>query len=184
MIKINNELRDKCHKIGCDLGWDEQFYSMNSSPMLVIIELSYAVKLYMYDRRVNIKHLYDINIDTDDFVSKYDAVIQNTVEEKLADAIIKCLYLAVNWSVNVDDDRYSGMPDGMMIYTGLDFSTFVVETITEFCDKDKYPSQDVEDLIKAIFSYSKLNDIDILWYLEQRIAYNERMAKFLNKKHE
>lgn len=183
MIKINNELRDKCRNIGCDLGWDEQFYLMNSSPMLVIIELSYAAKLYMYDRRADMQHLYDLNINTYNFGLKYDAVLLDTVEEKLADAIIKCLYLAVNWSVNVDDNTCSGMPDGMLIYSGLDFSTFLEETINEFLDKDKCPSQDVEDLIKSILSYSALNDIDILWCLEQRINYNELLAKDLNKKH-
>jgi len=180
-MEINNKLRDKCHEIACNLGWHKEAHSKGECGMFVIIELSDAVKANLNDRHANKKGFCEFKPDYS-FEFRYNAYIQNTVEENLADAIIRCLDLAAVWSVDIKNlDRYIHPFYQVTPYFDPTFPEFIEDVITEFSKKYFSGEKRANNLIISILSYSKENDIDILWYLEQRIAYNERMAQFLNK---
>lgn len=179
-MEINNELRDKCHEIACNLGWHKEAHSKGEYEMFVIIELSDAVKANLNDRHANKKGFCEFKPDYG-FEFRYNAYIQNTVEENLADAIIRCLDLAAVCELDVENLDGDIVPfNEVTPYINPTFPELVNEVITFFC-VENCGSQRIFGLIMPILSYSKENDIDILWYLEQRIAYNERMAQFLNK---
>ena len=179
MMKINNELRDKCHEIACNLGWHKEEHSKGECGMFVITEMSDAVKAYLNDRHANKKGFYKFNPDYG-FEFRYNAYIQNTVEENLADAIIRCLDLAAVCELDVENLDGDIVPfDEVTPYINPTFPELVNEVITFFC-VENWGSQRIYGLIISILSYSKENDIDILWYLEQKIDYSHIHAEKIN----
>ena len=109
MSKMNlNELRDKAYKTACEHGFHDQELSNNHFLCLVISELMEAVEADRKGRRANVdrynKKIANSRIcqglDSDipkerGYEVAYNETIKGSIEEELADAVIRLLDLAV-----------------------------------------------------------------------------------------
>ena len=192
MIKINNELRDRCHKIGCDLGWHKEEHSSEYDVMLIIAELSDAVKASLdnkYASRVNGSK----NDLGNSFLIRYNILIEQTVEYKLANVIIRCLDLAALKSIDVSSLNgeiipYSVLNDDVKV---TNFAEFAFHLIATFYEHDYSIEEYLLSFIMCILSYLKEYNLDILPYLDRNIQHeldkisyqkneNEKALYFLN----
>lgn len=181
MIQIDNDLKNRCHEIAEKLGWHKKMSSAGEQAMSVIIELSDAVKAYLNDRYARKVEFIQYR-NSIGWASIYNTCLADTLEDKLANTIIKCLDLAVVWCADIKNSNGYVKPFYQVTpYLSPSFPEFVDSVIIEFSKRSCSADKCINDLIMSILSYSKENDIDILWYLEQRMIYNEHMAEFLNK---
>lgn len=87
-----NALRDECHKIACDHGFEDEQPSERHSLCLVITELAEAVEADRKDQHANLK---SFNEALNGFTCEqaFEGYIKDTVEDELADTAIRILSL-------------------------------------------------------------------------------------------
>ena len=170
-----NELRDKAYKCAVMHGWHEEEYSNEHFLCLVISELMEAVEA---DQKGN-------HADTDafnkyyncvDFKENFERQIKGTVEEELADACIRLLDLAGLRSVDLgeidlDELKYS---EGFLDWS---LTEAIFSLVCNITDLDYIETHSFDSFLRValveILVFCVQKDIDIFWYIEQKMKYNE-----------
>lgn len=170
-----NELRDKAYQCAVAHGWHEENLSDEHFLCLVISELMEAVEA---DRNGN-------HADTDAFNKYYNCVnfkenferqFKGTVEEELADACIRLLDLAGLRSVDLGEIDFDELKcsEGFFDWTFTESIFFLVcnLTNTDFIESHSLDSY-LRVALMEIIGFCVKKDIDIFWYIEQKMKYNE-----------
>ena len=176
-----NELRNRAYKNACEHGFHEQEYSDDRYLMLVICELAEAVEA---DRKGKHASIYsfsssmDAYIDTQAsektrvniteelfFLSVFEAYIKDSVEDELADTVIRLLDLAGLRGIDLSEvtvaDTCLDMPFPIRIFNIV---SELYNTPLEIA---------IDDVLFDIFSYCKYVKVDLLWHIEMKLKYNE-----------
>ena len=176
-IQINNELRDRAYDNACKHGFHDKEYSDEHWLMLIITEISEAVNADRNGRMANIdafKRLYSGS----DSKFGYEKLIKGSVEEELADVVIRCLDFAAMKGININVKTYS--------YTEkLSFEErmyWICSSFTFINNEFEFENR-INDAIDSITSLAKINNIDLLWYIEQKMRYNELREPMHGKKY-
>ncbi|WP_196051999.1 hypothetical protein [Bacteroides clarus] len=185
-----NELRDRAYKTACDHGFHDEELSNEHCLCLVISELMEAVEADRKGKRFNkdAKETYELIQNVKFCKVIYKNYIKGSVEEELADAVIRLLDLSGLRNIHLElvtkdigdsideiaeyykDDTFteaiyhiSTLP---VIYAGLcGYNTAINETIL------------------SIFGLAKHLDIDLIWHVEQKMCYNELRESKHGKKY-
>ncbi len=189
-----NELRDKAYKNACEHGFHEKEYSDDHYLMLVICELAEAVEAdrsNTWNRRAKVdwfkKKIENSRIcqglDSDipkerGYEVAYNETIKGSIEEELADAVIRLLDLAGLRGINLElangdiDDCIEDMEEACKDETFTE-SIYSISTLTVRYDGIFDLPTAVNDMILSIFGLAKHLDIDLLWHIEMKMKYNE-----------
>lgn len=183
-----NELRDRAYKTACKHGWHEEEYSNEHFLCLVISELMEAVEA---DR----KRMHAFRTPFEDFTCRFttdpehafkvafDEYIKDSVEDELADAVIRCLDLAGLRQYGLSEtydfmDYFGSLKQGVMF---SEMCYYLTKIIT--AGQDTVETR-VSAVLAAIIMYCQEKGIDIEWHIEQKMKYNElRPYKHENKKY-
>ena len=202
MSKMNlNELRDKAYKTACEHGVHDQELSNNHFLCLVISELMEAVEADRKGRRANVdrynKKIANSRIcqglDSDipkerGYEVAYNETIKGSIEEELADAVIRLLDLAGLRGINLElangdiDDCIEDMAEACKDETFTE-SIYSISTLPVRYDGIFDFSTAVNDMILSIFGLAKHLDVDLFWHIEQKMRYNELREKMHGKKY-
>ena len=195
MKKINlNKLRDKAYKTACEHGFHDQELSNEHWLCLVISELMEAVeadrndnwnriaKVEQFKKRLEISRVCQ---GLDPEISKergyevtYNACIKGSIDEELADAVIRLLDLAGLRNLNLNRFALVNVVSKKKTFTENIYS--IVKDITDY----KYTLEElVNYAITQVFVLSDILDIDLLWHIEQKMKYNELREKMHGKKY-
>lgn len=195
MKKINlNKLRDKAYKTACEHGFHDQELSNEHWLCLVISELMEAVeadrndnwnriaKVEQFKKRLEISRVCQ---GLDPEISKergyevtYNACIKGSIDEELADAVIRLLDLAGLRNLNLNRFALVNVVSKKKTFTENIYS--IVKDITNY----KYTLEElVNYAITQVFVLSDILDIDLLWHIEQKMKYNELREKMHGKKY-
>lgn len=192
MSKMNlNELRDKAYKTACEHGFHDQELSNNHFLCLVISELMEAVEADRKGRRANVdrynKKIANSRIcqglDPDipkerGYEVAYNETIKGSIEEELADAVIRLLDLAGLRNLNLNRFALVNVVSKKKTFTENIYS--IVKDITNY----KYTLEElVNYAITQVFVLSDILDIDLLWHIEQKMKYNELREKMHGMKY-
>lgn len=173
-----NELRDQVYENACEHGFHDKDLSNEHFLMLVICELAEAVEADRKGKRAKVdwfkKKMETSRIcqGLDPTISKergyevaYNETIKGSIEEELADTVIRLLDLAGLRGIDLSDIyvwdiiTIKNLPDYIfgairqLYYTPLERA--VVSTIAN------------------VFSYCKATNVDLLWHIEMKMKYNE-----------
>lgn len=179
IFKTNwNALAKKVHSNSIEKGWwGENEQPLESYLMLINCELCEAVEA---DRCSN--HLLEGDIvlykecyeTTDDFSTLFENCIKGTVEEELADAIIRMLDLS--GAHGVDLSHTSGHACNFANSSQFIKKSFI-EVLMETCNiitseltKKKLP---LDICMANILAYCSTKEIDITFVIEEKMKYNE-----------
>ena len=177
-----NALRDRAYKIACDHGFHDEESSNEHYLMLVITELSEAVEADRKNKRTSTLDLAWAKATVDEshlLEEHFPEKIKDTVEDELADTVIRLLDLAGSQKVNMN---------GRIIFT---YVVSKKKTFTENCFaiiKDivnyKYTLEEqLNYAIRQVFELASFYDIDLLWHIETKMRYNEHRPKMHGKKY-
>ena len=198
MNKMNlNELRDKAYKIACEHGFHNEELSNEHCFCLVISELMEAVEADRKGKRAEVesyKLLSTASIERTGNLNYFNEVsfcyyIKGTIEEELADAVIRLLDLAGLRNISLEsamqdinseciDDSADSCASETFTETIYAISTLPVRYDGLF----DFPTT-VNDMILSIFGLSKHLEIDLFWHIEKKMKYNQYREKMHGKKY-
>lgn len=186
MIKIDlNQLRDRVYKCACNHGFHDEELSNGHWLCLVVSELMEAVEA---DRSTNRNRRANVDwfkkrIETsricqglDPEISKergyevvYNETIKGSIEEELADAVIRLLdwYGLRNIVLDNSDFTDDVLEEFAGIYKNKSFTESIFNITKSVTDRDAGTA------ILKIFGFSKHMGIDLPWHIEQKMRYNE-----------
>ena len=203
MSKMNlNELRDKAYKTACEHGFHDQELSNNHFLCLVISELMEAVEADRRGRRANVdwfkKKIANSRIcqGLDSDISKergyevvYDETIKGSIEEELADAVIRLLDLAGLRNISLEsamqDINSESIDDSVDSCASETFTEtiYAISTLPErYEDLFDFPTT-INDMIFSLFGFAKHLNFDLFWHIEQKMQYNDYREKMHGKKY-
>lgn len=192
-MNINlNTLRDQAYKTACDHGFHDKELSNEHFLMLVITELAEAVEA---DRRGKVaqRRMFEMNCDTpqEDPIHHwcfcFDHFIKDSVQDELADAVIRLLDLAGLRNIDIEDFTDEGIDDSSESCKDETFteSVYAISTIPIRHEYEYGYLLDkrLNNMLLAIFGLAKHLDIDLLWHIEQKMKYNQFREKMHGKKY-
>ena len=202
MSKIDlNALRDGAYKTACEHGFHDQELSNEHCFCLVISELMEAVEADRKGKRANVdrynKKIANSRIcqglDPDipkerGYEVAYNETIKGSIEEELADAVIRLLDLAGLRGISLElangdiDDCIEDMAEACEGETFTE-SIYSISTLPVRYDGIYDFLTAVKDMILSIFGLAKHLDIDLLWHIEQKMKYNQLREKMHGKKY-
>lgn len=192
-MKELNDLRDRAYKIACEHGFHDKEQSNGHFLMLVITELSEAVDADRKGRRAKVDSFNEWQKDsvphTEEgkiraFKEDFEAYLKDTVEDELADAVIRLLDLAGLRCIEIDFSMecIEEMAESCKDETFTE-SIYAISTLPSRYNDIYDFSLAVNDMILSIFGLAKHLDIDLLWHIEQKMKYNELRPKIHGKKY-
>lgn len=165
-----NKLKDEAYATAEGHGWHDNDYSDSHFLMLIVTEIAEAIQADRAGRHSDIKNFKEFTeaYDSTVFTYAFDGFIKGSVEDELADVVIRCLDLAGHRNINLD---------------GLICMQYIVgksKTFTENCYavvKDivncRYTLGDcLNYAIRQIFRIAEIYDIDLEWHIRQKMKYN------------
>lgn len=187
MDNINlNALRDRAYKTACEHGFHDKELSNEHLLCLIISELMEAVEADRKGKHANresFKSSYEDEEPHDDVNFKYcfEKYIKDSYEDELSDTVIRCLdlvglkqiYLPTLDSIDTpgwdEEDFKEPIPE---------FAYFLCQELLDECSPLDIR---IYNVIEQIFVYCRFNCIDIEWFIEQKMRYNE-LRPMLNGK--
>lgn len=202
MSKIDlDKLRDEVHANAVAKGfWDKELSNQHCL-MLVITELAEAVeadrkglraKLEEFKEITNRNSKFDgwdsVEFREDCFRQWFLKYLKDTVEDELADAFIRLLDLCGARNISLDDEAFDDetIEDFATNYKDNSFTESVfriVSIISENSLTIGYSSVVLEMLLLEIFGFTKHLNIDLMWYVEQKMKYNQSRERLHGKKY-
>lgn len=192
-MNINlNELRDQAYKTACEHGFHDEELSNEHFLMLVITELAEAVEA---DRKGKVaqRRMFEINCGTphEDPIHHwcfcFDHFIKDSVQDELADAVIRLLDLAGYKNIDIKDFAEDEINDLSESCNGESFTEniYAISTIPIRYEYEYGYSLDkqLNNMLLAIFGLAKHLGIDLLWHIEQKMKYNQLRPAMHGKKY-
>ena len=177
-IQINNNWRDRAYNNACNHGFHNEEKSDEYWFMLIITEISEAIDADRKDKHAFIEEFNKV-IKLTDYSSKktFERCIKGSIEDELADIVIRCLDFAGMQKINVEQRI-------ILSYIVSKKKSFVenmyaiVRDITNY----KYTNEElINYAFRQVLRVAEFYNIDILWHIEQKMKYNE-MRPMLNGK--
>ena len=180
-MEINNELRDKAFDCAKRHGFHDEEHSDEYLLMLIITEMGEAIDADRKNKHANVD-FFNISYNGSDSKFGYEKLIKGTVEDELADVVIRCLDFA--GLKNIDIYGFDKIVDYKDLvkegYENISIIEFLF-SVTSFIFKDSHLDSKIYYIIETILSYCNGHNIDLLWHIEQKMRYNE-LSPMLNGK--
>lgn len=166
-------------------GWHDKDLSDETYLMLIITEIAEAVQAdrkYFHANTGVIKALMPYNSNESDskFINIFSLFIKNSVEDELADIVIRCLDLA--GLIGCDFLNVKTLLDRGMNKVKETFPEFMYRICQSLTDERETLHSRLDYCIACIIGYCKQKGIDIEWFITQKMKYNQlRKYKHGNK---
>lgn len=175
------ELCNRAYRAACDKGFHDEQKPDAVYKMLIITEIAEAVQADRMGLHVHkaIKDRYkDFVIDAEEpFEPFYRSEISGRVEDELADIIIRMLDYCGMRKIEFREDN-----DGFPFDRLTAFRTFP-EAMYDLCDMIVRTDLCGEFSLRCVIYYCESLSIDILWFVEMKMRYNETRPKMHNRRY-
>ena len=188
-----NELRNRAYKTAREHGFHDEELSNEHCLCLVISELMEAVESDRKGKHFPADEIEEYNnLQKGKFyISVFKNYIKDTVEDELADVIIRLLDLAglreIDLSALQDPlfDKFNIDPEFISWKFQLKEMSFT-ERIFFLCSIFS-SGEGIEDIVRSailtIFLNADILGIDLLWHIDQKMKYNELRPAMHGKKY-
>lgn len=193
-----NKLRDQAYKTACEHGFHDKEYSNEHWLCLVISELMEAVEADRYGRFTNRKS-FEAQIamphrpyDTEENIWKsyFELYIKDTVEDELADVVIRLLDFAGTRGILLDMtentiDMIEEYRESYAYYETFTEAVYLIATMYEQHRLKYHQTIDriINSMLYAAFGLAEHLNVDLPWHIEQKMKYNELRPKLNGKKY-
>lgn len=179
-----NQLRDKAYQCAVAHGWHEENLSDEHFLCLVISELMEAVEADRKGKHADTKkfnqemdyYIHEMKLYGENYDKAYrdtfEYYLKDSLEDELSDACIRLLDLAGLRNVDLSAIQQVEYPFGSN-ETFTEFCFGICKQITSFTPERIGMSVNIHVVLMEIFSYCMALGIDILWFIEQKMKYNE-----------
>lgn len=182
-----NKWRDRAYKTACEHGFHDKELRDQHLIMLIVTELAEAVNAYRASQKANKELFLEYYDDYSDDEKKeffkmiFENFIKDSYEDELSDTVIRCLDLVGLKQIYLPTLDSIDAPG----WDEEDFKEPIPEFVYFLCQEllDECSPLDIRiyNVIEQIFVYCRFNCIDIEWFIEQKMRYNE-LRPMLNGK--
>lgn len=185
-----NELRNRAYKTACEHGFHDEELSNEHCLCLIISELMEAVQADRKGKHADVTKFKEWQGNslalteetrTRRFKEDFEAYIKGSVEEELADTCIRLLDLAGLRNIYLPALDRVYAPGWKEEDFKIPLTEFVYYLCQELLDECSPLDIRIYNVIEQIFVYCRFNCIDIEWFIEQKMRYNE-LRPMLNGK--
>ena len=169
-------------------GWHDTEQPDETLLMLIITEIAEAVQADRANRHADYNQFngdmeyFADNADDDLFAMLFEKYIKNSLEDELADVIIRCLDLAALRGISlqyVDEFLANGVNAIIDSFPIVMYHLCEELTLYKECLCEK-----LNVVIAIIIAYCQQKGIEIEWFVEQKMRYNKlREYRHGNKKY-
>ena len=189
-----NELKDRAYKIAKDHGWHDKELSDETYLMLIITEIAEAVNADRKGKHADVaqfKEWQENSLPLSEetrarrFKEDFEQYIKDSVEDELADVVIRSLDLAGmrGWDLREISYIVFDINETERLIGNLTFAE-IAYGICGCIFEDDDSQEAVESILKVVIAYCLWLGIDIEWHIKQKMKYNElRAYKHGNKKY-
>lgn len=171
-----NSYRDRVYQNAVNHGWHEEDKSDAHWLCLVISELMEAVEADRSGNYADIEASEKNEMRGFDFRENFERYIKDTVQDELADACIRLLDLAGLRDLDLSGIRTDELEsaEGFFNWTFTESMYYIVSVIAEkgIMDWKEFRSY-LYTCLGEIMTYCVQHEIDIFWFIEQKMKYNE-----------
>lgn len=178
---------DDAHQTALKHGWHDEKKSMDHFLMLIITEMA---ELIQADRRgIHARREmfeYRLAVEPNDpderFKKWFDTFIKQSFEDELADICIRVFDFIGEFNISIDQLNriHSDIRPEFFNLSLTEQCYFMISSIVE-CDSMPI---NCKLILLTVENMAKWNDIDLEWYIEQKMRYNRlREWKHGNKKY-
>lgn len=184
-MKDLNELRDKAYQCAVKHGWHEEKLSNEHFICLVISELMEAVEADRKGKRAQVEKFKEwqgnsipLTEETRQrrFNEDFEAYIKGSVEEELADACIRLFDLSGLNDINLGEISMDELKDSYW-FPYFSFTEYMYYFTSQLCNPEEIHLRTLDNVVrctlKEILVFCVKRNIDIFWYIEQKIKYNQ-----------
>lgn len=161
-----NKLRDEAYTDACKHGWHKEEHSDEHWLMLVLTEIAEAVQADRNDRHASVSRFNEEAGES--FFIAYRECVSSTVEDELADIVIRCLDLAGLRNIKLS----TPMPMKGNVRLDMTFPEYAFNTCHVLAMSRLPLDVRLENVIDRILFYCEAKGIDIEWFIEQKMKYN------------
>ncbi|WP_298546722.1 hypothetical protein [uncultured Parabacteroides sp.] len=188
-----NELKDKAYKTACDHGFHDADWSNGHFLCLVVSELMEAVEADRKGNHFPADEIEEYNsLQKDEFhASAFKNYIKDTVQDELADAVIRLLDLAGLRKIDLSElqgplfDKFNITSEFISWKSQIKEASFT-ERMFSLCSL-LTSGESIEDVVRSSIVVTFLNanilGVDLLWHIEQKQRYNELRPVMYGKKY-
>lgn len=184
-MKDLNELRDKAYQCAVEHGWHEEKLSNEHFLCLVISELMEAVEADRKGKRAQVEKFKEWQGNstplteetrTRRFNEDFEAYIKGCVEEELADARIRLFDLSGLNDINLGEISMDELKDSYW-FPYFSFTEYMYYFTSQLCNPEEIYLRTLDNVVrstlKEILVFCVKRNIDIFWYIEQKMKYNQ-----------
>mgnify|MGYP000850169980 CR=1 FL=1 len=172
-------LADRAHRIAVAKGFYDQPPSHEQLRMLAICKLAEAVEADRKGRRAVADEWIDGCTDNLAFHAGYNHRIKGTVEDELADFIIRCLDY-VGWLRSTGD--WGDLDILFELFRQDDWEKEAgITEMAYYATKHMFAY--VYDAMECVLSYCQFAGIDVMRYVDIKLRYNKILLLWRRKKH-
>lgn len=176
-----NEIRYKAYKIACEHGFHDNELSNEHCLMLVITELSEAIQADRKGRFVTDEDKAEyLKCQKDKFyMYAYENYIEGTVDEELADTVIRILDIAGMRNIDLND-RF------VISYTVSRNKSFTENCYSIIKDIVNYRytlEENINYSIRQVIELAGFYNINLEWHIKMKMEYNSLRENKHGKKY-
>ena len=183
MKEVNfNELARKAFENARQKGFHDVSYTDMHYLMLVVCELAEAVEADRNGKRAEKKEYERLVNECEEILRPhlFEMYIKDTVEDELADAVIRLLDYAGMKGLRIPEDFVTkeNLELTMNSCWGKSLRYFLrtfAERVYARCINELYESgkDNPENVVYNIFVIAELYEIDLIWFIREKMKYNE-----------
>ena len=172
------ELCNRAYRAACDKGFHDEQKPDAVYKMLIITEIAEAVQADRMGQHAD-KDKFDYAVDRGayDCEEAYEMLIKGGAEEELADIIIRMLDYCGLRKIEFREDN-----DGFPFDRLAVFRTFP-EAMYDLCGMIVREDLFMEVPLRCVIYYCESLGIDILWFVEMKMQYNETRPRMHGRKY-
>ncbi len=184
-----NRLRDECHKIACEHGFERKQYSEQHAMCLVISELMEAVEADRKDRHADLEGFNRAVEVACDVCHKpinvvFEGYVKDTVEDELADAAIRILSYCgkedlplVNISERLNEAYFQERGNSSVFaeYRQMSFTEAMYSIVEDIC----YSTP--QTALYHLFLRAHWMGFDLMEHIKLKMEYN-RTREYMHSK--
>lgn len=187
------KLKNEAFEIAKAHGWHDEELSGETYLMLIITEIAEAVQADRKDKYADVAKFKEYQtyygtflpseeIRTIRFKEDFEEYIKNSVENELADVVIRCLDLA--GLHDYDLSRTKAVSERNLLTIKDSLPKFAYRMCQLLTNEDDSLKERLNYCIASIIAYCNQKYIDIEWFVTQKMKYNKlRPYKHGNKRY-
>ncbi|MGL4519331.1 MAG: hypothetical protein ACRCUJ_06565 [Phocaeicola sp.] len=181
-----NELRDAAYKNACEKGFHNKEYRDEHWLCLVNCELAEAVEADRANRRADMERFSRGNLgNIENYANWYIDCVKGTVEEELADSVIRFLDFAGLRGFNIEIEENDFFADEESVCESETFTETIYAIMQMplrlYYEYDYSREKQVNDMIETLFNFAEYMKIDFLKQIELKMKYNQSRCKMHGK---